>query len=47
MVGVADRRELHEWKRQRNASSRKVWFYVALALLPVAILVLMVLLAHR
>jgi serine/threonine protein kinase len=47
MVGVADRRELHEWKRQRNASSRKVWFYVALALLPVAIFVLMVLLAKR
>jgi eukaryotic-like serine/threonine-protein kinase len=47
MVGVADRRELHEWKRQRNASSRKVWLYVALALLPVAILVLMVLLAKR
>jgi eukaryotic-like serine/threonine-protein kinase len=46
-VGVADRRELHEWKRQRNASSRKVWLYVALALLPVAIFVLMVLLAHR
>ena len=47
MVGVADRRELHEWKRQRNANSRKVWLYVALALLPVAIFVLMVLLAHR
>jgi eukaryotic-like serine/threonine-protein kinase len=47
MVGVADRRELHEWKRQRNANSRKVWLYVALALLPVAILVLMVLLAKR
>jgi serine/threonine protein kinase len=47
MVGVADRRELHEWKRQRNASSRRVWLYVALALLPVAILVLMVLLAKR
>jgi len=46
-VGVADRRELHEWKRQRNANSRKVWLYVALALLPVAIFVLMVLLAHR
>jgi serine/threonine protein kinase len=47
MVGVADRRELHEWKRQRNASSRKVWLYVALALLPVVILVVMLLLAHR
>jgi eukaryotic-like serine/threonine-protein kinase len=47
MVGVADRRELHEWKRQRNANSRKVWLYVALALLPVVILVVMLLLAHR
>jgi len=47
MVGVADRRELHEWKRQRNANSRKVWLYVALALLPVAIFLLMVLLARR
>jgi eukaryotic-like serine/threonine-protein kinase len=47
MVGVADRRELHEWKRQRDASSRKVWLYVALALLPVAIFLLMVLLAKK
>jgi serine/threonine protein kinase len=46
-VGVADRRELHEWKRQRNANSRKVWLYVALALLPVAIFVVMLLLAKR
>jgi serine/threonine protein kinase len=46
-VGVADRRELHDWKKQRNAQSRKVWLYVALALLPVTIFVLMMLLARR
>jgi eukaryotic-like serine/threonine-protein kinase len=46
-VGVADRRELHEWKRQRNANSRKVWLYVALAFLPVTIFVIMLLLAKR
>src|SRR3984885_11062973 len=47
MVGVADRRELQEWKKQRNATSRKVWLYVALALLPVTIFVLMLLLSRR
>jgi eukaryotic-like serine/threonine-protein kinase len=46
-VGVADRRELHDWKTQRNASTRRVWLYVALALLPLGIFVLMLLLAHR
>jgi serine/threonine-protein kinase len=46
-VGVADRPELHDWKKQRNAASRKVWLYVALALLPVTIFVLMLLLARR
>jgi len=47
-VGVADRRELHDWKKQRVATSRKLWLYVALAILPVAIFVLMLLLArHR
>jgi serine/threonine protein kinase len=45
-VGVADRRELHHWKKQRNAQSRKVWLYVALALLPVTIFLLMLLLAR-
>ena len=42
----ADRPELHNWKNQRNARSRKVWLYVALALLPVIIFVLMLLLAR-
>jgi serine/threonine-protein kinase len=46
-VGVADRLELHDWKKQRVASSRKVWLYVALAVLPVAIFVLMLLLSRR
>ncbi len=46
-VGVADRRELHDWRKQRNATSRKVWLYVALALLPVTIFVLMLLLSRR
>jgi eukaryotic-like serine/threonine-protein kinase len=46
-VGVADRRELHDWKTQRSASSRRVWLYVALALLPLGIFALMFLLARR
>jgi eukaryotic-like serine/threonine-protein kinase len=46
-VGVADRRELHDWKTQRNASSRRVWLYVALALLPLGIFALMLILARR
>jgi serine/threonine-protein kinase len=46
-VGVADRPELHNWKKQRNAQSKKVWLYVALALLPVMIFVLMLLLARK
>jgi serine/threonine-protein kinase len=45
-VGVADRRELHDWKNQRSAKSRKVWFYLVLALLPLTIFALMLLLAH-
>jgi eukaryotic-like serine/threonine-protein kinase len=46
-VGVADRRELHDWKTQRSASSRRVWLYVALALLPLGIFALMLLLARK
>ena len=46
-VGVADRRELHDWKTQRSASSRRVWLYVALALLPLGIFALMLILARR
>ena len=46
-VGVADRRELHDWKKQKIAKSRKVWLYIGLALLPLVIFALMLLLAHR
>jgi serine/threonine protein kinase len=46
-VGVADRRELHEWKRQRTAKAHKVWLYVGLALLPLVIFALMLLLSRR
>ena len=46
-VGVADRLELHSWKKQRLPESKKVWLYVGLALLPVVIFVLMWLLARH
>jgi eukaryotic-like serine/threonine-protein kinase len=46
-VGVADRLELHDWKKQRTAKAKNVWLYVGLALLPVVIFVLMLLLARR
>jgi serine/threonine protein kinase len=46
-VGVADRRELHDWKTQRSAQSRRVWLYVALALLPLVIFAMMLLLARK
>ena len=46
-VGVADRLELHTWKKQRAATSRRPWLYVALLLLPLAIFVLMLLLSQR
>jgi serine/threonine-protein kinase len=46
-VGVADRAELYDWKKQRTAKSKKVWLYVGLALLPLLIFALMLLLAPR
>jgi serine/threonine protein kinase len=46
-VGVADRAELHDWKTQKQVRSRRIWFYVALAILPLAIFVLMFLLARQ
>jgi serine/threonine protein kinase len=45
-VGVADRVELHDWKTQKQVRSRRIWFYVVLAILPLAIFVLMFLLAR-
>ena len=47
-VGVdADRIELHEWQKRKSHNARKAIYYSALALIPVAILLVMVLLAHH
>jgi serine/threonine-protein kinase len=47
-VGVEDRPELRDWEKRRSHFSRRVAYYGALALLPVAILLLMIFLArHR
>jgi serine/threonine-protein kinase len=46
-VGVEDRPELRDWLKRKSHLSRKIIYYTALALLPVAVLLLMVLLAHN
>jgi serine/threonine-protein kinase len=46
-VGAADRPELHLWQRRKSHALRKAIYYTGLALIPVAILLLMILLAHR
>ena len=47
-VGVAERSELRDWKVRRNPRSRMVFFYAALALIPLAIFVLLLITAqHR
>jgi serine/threonine-protein kinase len=46
-VGVADRAELHNWQKRKAHLPRKILYYAALALIPVVILLLMVLIAHR
>jgi eukaryotic-like serine/threonine-protein kinase len=46
-VGVEDRDELLHWQKRKSHLSRKILYYVALALIPVAILLLMVLAAHH
>jgi eukaryotic-like serine/threonine-protein kinase len=45
-VGVEDRPELRDWQKRRAQLPRKILYYFALALIPVAILLLMVLIAH-
>ena len=44
---MEDRPELHNWQKRKSQLSRKVFYYAGLALIPVAILLLMILLAHR
>jgi serine/threonine-protein kinase len=46
-VGVEDRVELRDWQKRKSHLSRKILYYAALALLPVAVLLIMILLAHR
>jgi predicted nucleic acid-binding Zn ribbon protein len=47
-VGVEDRDELRNWQNRKSQSTRKILYYGALALIPVAILLLMILVArHR
>jgi serine/threonine protein kinase len=46
-VGVEDRRELSDWQNRKSHRVRKLLYYGALALIPVLILLLMVIVAHR
>jgi len=46
-VGVEDRPELHEWKKRKSHGLRKILYFSSLALIPVAILLLMMLIAHH
>jgi serine/threonine-protein kinase len=46
-VGVEDRVELRDWQKRKSQSLRKFLYYGGLALIPVAILLLMMLVAHH
>jgi serine/threonine-protein kinase len=46
-VGVEDRAELRNWRQRKAQLPRKILYYAALALIPVVILLLMILVAHR
>jgi serine/threonine-protein kinase len=46
-VGVIDRPELHEWREEQISPIRKLVFYLALALIPIAIFALMLYFAKR
>jgi serine/threonine-protein kinase len=46
-VGVEDRPEIHNWSKRKAQLPRAILYYAALALIPVAILLLMMLVAHR
>jgi serine/threonine protein kinase len=46
-VGIEDRIELRNWQKRKSHLTRKILYYGALALIPVVILLLMVLVAHR
>jgi eukaryotic-like serine/threonine-protein kinase len=46
-VGVEDRPEITNWEKRKSHLARKIFYYTGLALIPVVILLLMVLIAHR
>lgn len=46
-VGVEDRTELHEWEKRKSHGLRKILYFSGLALIPVAILLIMMLVAHH
>jgi serine/threonine protein kinase len=47
-VGVSERPELHDWKRRRTPWTRRILFYLVLALIPILIFAMLLLLArHR
>jgi serine/threonine-protein kinase len=46
-VGVEDRAEFHNWQKRKSQLSRKILYYGGLALIPVAILLVMILVAHH
>jgi serine/threonine-protein kinase len=46
-VGVADRAELHDWKRRRTPWLRRILFYVCMALIPIVIFSLLLLVAKK
>jgi serine/threonine-protein kinase len=46
-VGVEDRPELRDWLKRKSHLTRKIVYYIALALIPVVVLLLMILVAHN
>lgn len=46
-VGVEERTEITDWQKRKSHVSRKIFYYAGLALIPVIVLLLMVLIAHR
>jgi serine/threonine-protein kinase len=46
-VGVQDRVEIRDWQKRKSQASRNVLYYTGLALIPVVILLIMMLVAHR
>ena len=46
-VGVAERPELHDWKRRRSPWTRKILWYVVLALIPIVIFALLLYVARH